>query len=65
VYAAFATGQPLPAVAAAPSRAMEIVTAMYASARAGGEEVSWERVAAESALRGPLSADATVLRSRS
>jgi hypothetical protein len=44
---------------------MEIVTAMYASAREGGEEVSWERVAAESALRGPLSADAAVLRSRS
>lgn len=65
VYAAFATDQPLPAVASAPSRAMEIVTAMYASARAGGEEISWERVATEPALRGPLSGNATVLRSRS
>lgn len=65
VYAAFATDGPLPAVAAAPSRAMEIVTAMYASARERGEEIGWERVAAEPALRGPLSVDATVLRPRS
>jgi hypothetical protein len=43
---------------------MEIVTAMYASAREGGGEVSWERIAAEPALRGPLSAGATVLPSR-
>jgi predicted dehydrogenase len=64
VYAAFAADQPLPAVASAPARAMEIVTAMYASARAGGGEISWERIAAEPALRGPLSGDATVLPSR-
>jgi hypothetical protein len=34
---------------------MEIVTAMYASAREGGGDVSRERVAGDSALRGPLS----------
>jgi hypothetical protein len=64
VYAAFAANQPLPAVASAPARAMEIVTAMYASAREGGREVSWERIATEPGLRGPLSGDATVLPSR-
>ncbi len=65
VYAAFAADEPLPAVASAPSRAMEIVTAMYASARESGAEVSWERVAADRSLRGPLSAKATDLRARS
>jgi predicted dehydrogenase len=55
VYAALLAGEPLPPVAQAPSRAMEIVTALYASAREDGAEVSAERVATDPSLRGPLS----------
>jgi predicted dehydrogenase len=65
VYVALAADQPLPAVASAPSRAMEIVTGMYASAREGGGEVSWERVAGERALRGPLSGGRSSMWTRS
>jgi predicted dehydrogenase len=54
VYAALAADRSLPPVASAPSRAMEIVTALYASARQDGAEVGWERVAGDPDLRGPL-----------
>ncbi|GAB3604976.1 Gfo/Idh/MocA family oxidoreductase [Conyzicola nivalis] len=56
VYASLFAGEPLPAVAAEPARALEIVTAFYASAREGGGRVERERVQGEAALRGTLEA---------
>jgi predicted dehydrogenase len=55
VYAALLAGEPLPAVAAQPARALEIVTAFYASARSGAP-VDRERVQADVAMRGSLEA---------
>ena len=55
VYASLFAGDPLPAVAAEPARALEIVTAFYASAREGGP-VERSRVQADAALRGTLEA---------
>jgi hypothetical protein len=55
VYAALLADAPLPPVAQAPSRSMEIVTALYASARRQGAEVSREELTADSKLRGGLS----------
>jgi predicted dehydrogenase len=55
VYESLLSGAALPAVAAEPARALEIVTAFYASAREGGQ-VDRERVQSEAALRGTLEA---------
>jgi predicted dehydrogenase len=58
VYSALLEGGPLPAVAAEPAGALEIVTAFYASARLGGA-VDRARVQAEEGLRGSLEAPVT------
>jgi len=58
VYAALVSGAALPAVAAEPARALEIVTAFYASAREGGD-VERSRVKHDAALRGTLEAPVT------
>ena len=58
VYAALMSGAELPAVATEPARALEIVTAFYASAREGGV-VGRERVQSDPALRGTLEAPVT------
>jgi predicted dehydrogenase len=55
VYSALAAGRPLPAVAAEPARALEIVTAFYASARLA-TPVDRERVQSDETLRGSLEA---------
>jgi len=55
VYASLFAGAPLPAVADEPARALEIVTAFYASAREGGT-IERERVQTDAALRGTLEA---------
>jgi len=53
VYESLITGAPLPAVAAEPARALEIVTAFYASARLGSA-VERESVQSDPQLRGTL-----------
>jgi predicted dehydrogenase len=63
VYAALLSGAELPAVAAEPARALEIVTAFYASAREGGV-VDRVRVQTDPALRGTLEAPVTDNRER-
>jgi predicted dehydrogenase len=55
VYESLIAGDPLPAVAAEPARALEIVTAFYASARLGGT-VGREAVQGDPELRGTLRA---------
>lgn len=55
VYAAVRSGGPIPPVAAEAARALEIVTALYASAAEGGVITS-ERIRNEAPLRGPLHA---------
>jgi predicted dehydrogenase len=55
VYAALLSGVALPPVAADPARALEIVTAFYASAREGGG-VDRARVQHDASLRGTLEA---------
>ena len=55
VYASLLSGSALPAVASEPARALEIVTAFYASAREGAP-VDRERVQTDPALRGTLEA---------
>ena len=62
VYASLFAGAELPAVAAEPARALEIVTAFYASAREGGP-IDRERVQSDPALRGTLEAPVTDNRS--
>lgn len=52
VYEARAGGLPMPAVAAEPARALEIVTALYASAGRGAPIAKSEL--SDAALRGPL-----------
>ncbi|MCP2031998.1 putative dehydrogenase [Okibacterium sp. HSC-33S16] len=61
VYSALAQGDPLPAVAAEPTRALEIVAALYASAREG-ISVDRSRVVDEPALRGGMRSPVTDLR---
>jgi predicted dehydrogenase len=61
VYAALDSGGPLPAVAAEPTRALEIVAALYASAREG-VSVDRARIVGESALRGGMRSAVTDLR---
>lgn len=61
VYAAISTGRPVPAVAAEPARALEIVTALYASAGRGSLVTRGEL--ADPALRGPLETVVRDLRS--
>jgi predicted dehydrogenase len=56
VYASLLAGEPLPAVADEPARALEIVTAFYASARDDGARVERTRVQGDAALRGTLEA---------
>jgi predicted dehydrogenase len=58
VYASLLSGNELPAVAAEPARALEIVTAFYASAREGAV-IGRERVQTDPALRGTLEAPVT------
>jgi predicted dehydrogenase len=58
VYASLLSGAPLPAVATEPARALEIVTAFYASARLGGV-IDRESVQTDPALRGTLEAPVT------
>lgn len=58
VYAALLTGAALPPVAAQPARALEIVTAFYASAREGAA-VDRDRVQHDASLRGTLEAPVT------
>jgi len=55
VYASLLSGAGLPAVASEPARALEIVTAFYASAREGGQ-VDRVRVQSDASLRGTLEA---------
>ena len=55
VYESLSSGAELPAVAAEPARALEIVTAFYASAREGGV-VDRVRVQSDAGLRGTLEA---------
>jgi len=55
VYESLLTGAELPGVAAEPARALEIVTAFYASAREGGR-IDRSRVQTDPALRGTLEA---------
>lgn len=55
VYPALAEGRPLPSVATAPARSMEIVAAIYASSERGSA-VSLREVRETAELRGPMSA---------
>lgn len=61
VYASLHSGAPLPAVAAEPTRALEIVAALYASAREG-VAVERSRVVDEQGLRGGMRSPVTDLR---
>lgn len=61
VYAAITAGRPVPPVAAEPARALEIVTALYASAGRGAVVTRHEL--ADPALRGPLGTAVRDLRS--
>ncbi|WOP19319.1 Gfo/Idh/MocA family oxidoreductase [Raineyella sp. LH-20] len=54
IYASLLSGSDLPDIASGPRRSMEIVSAMYASARRNGAEVTAAELAAEPELRGPL-----------
>ena len=61
VYAALSTDAPLPAVATEPTRALEIVAALYTSAREG-VSVDRARIVSEPALRGGMRTPVTDLR---
>lgn len=61
VYSALLAGDALPAVAAEPTRALEIVAALYASAREG-VPVDRARIASEPTLRGGMRSPVTDLR---
>lgn len=63
VYPALASGGPLPSVAAAPARSMEIVAAIYASSERDAA-VRLSEVRESAPLRGPMSAHVRDERSR-
>ncbi|SMH44404.1 Predicted dehydrogenase [Rathayibacter oskolensis] len=61
VYASFRSGEPLPAVADAPTRSLELVVALYLSTRRGGP-VRIEELRTDPALRTAARADVVDLR---